>query len=70
MIVITDTTGITVKSTIDDTDHVRIGTTQTACWVDGTRRNIREIGKPHCEFTINELMDLLVELEYLKRMGR
>jgi hypothetical protein len=66
VIIITDSTGITLKNSIDDSNHVRIGITQISIWVDGTRRNVREIGerygKPWCEFTINELEDLLGEL--------
>jgi len=65
MIVIQDTTGITIKKTIDDANHVRIGVTQTVLWVDGVRRNVRDNHKPHCEFTVNELNDLLCELRRL-----
>ena len=70
MICITDSTGITLKNRIQDENHVRIGITQIALWVDGTRRSIRSIGerygKPWCEFTMNELLDLLAELDELE----
>lgn len=62
MIVLTDTTGITVKRRIQDRNHVRIGVTETALWYDGTRRSVRDNHKPHCEFTLNELQDLLNEV--------
>lgn len=71
MICITDSTGITLKHRIDDENHVRIGILQIALWVDGTRRSIRNIGerygKPGCEFTLNELSDLLAELRELEK---
>ena len=71
MICITDSTGVTVKSRIQDENHVRIGITQISLWVDGTRRSVRDIAakvivKPWCEFTINEMEDLLGELHELE----
>jgi hypothetical protein len=70
MIVMRDTTGITVKRVIQDENHVRIGVTVTTMWVDGKARTIRTIGKPHDEHTLNELSDLLLELERLARLGK
>lgn len=68
MLIIQDTTGITIKRRIQDSNHVRIGVTQTAMWLMGARRFVRENGKPHCEFTLNECEDLLKEMEYQERM--
>lgn len=62
MIILTDTTGITVKRRIQDIDHVRIGVLTTALYFDNYRRSIRKNHKPHCEFTLNELQDLLNEI--------
>lgn len=74
MIVITDSTGVTIKKRINDSDHVRIGITQIALWVDGTRRAVRDIGerygKPRCELTLNELSDLLAKLEELQSWAK
>ena len=67
MIILIDTTGITVKGAIGDEDHVRIGVTQTALHVDGVRRAIRDNTKPHVELTINDLVDLHEEVQRMKR---
>ena len=70
MICITDSNKIILKNRIDDENYVRIGITQIFLWVNGTIRNVRDIGatygKPWCEFTINELSDLLAELHELE----
>jgi hypothetical protein len=66
-IIMRDTTGITIKRTIQSENHVRIGVFDIVLWVDGVRRNVRKIGKPHNEFTINECSDLLEELDRLER---
>jgi hypothetical protein len=68
MLIITDTTGLTIKRTIQSENFVRVGILQTALWVDGTRRNIRPIGKPGCEYTLNDCSDLLAELDHVERM--
>lgn len=70
MLIMTDTTGVTIKRTIQSANHVRIGVLQTALWVGGVRRSIRETGKPHVEFDINDCNNLLNELEYLERVSR
>lgn len=62
MVIIRDTTGITIKHTIDAMDHVRIGVTQTTLWKDRYRRSVRDNVKPHGEFTLYECQDLLDEL--------
>lgn len=71
MIVLTDSSGVTIKDTIDDSDHVRIGILKITFWVDDERRNVQNIGhrfgKPGCEFTLNELSDLLAELRELQK---
>ena len=36
MLIMTDNTGVTIKRRIQDVNHVRIGVTQTAIWVDGS----------------------------------
>lgn len=63
MVIMRDTTGITVKRTINDTDHVRIGIFQISLWKNGVRRSIRDLTRPHSEVTMNECQDLLSELE-------
>jgi hypothetical protein len=63
MLILTDNTGVTIKRTIQSVNYARIGVTQTALWVDGVRRAVRDNWNPHCEFTINDCADLLAELE-------
>ena len=67
MLILTDSSGVTVKRTIQSENHVRIGILQTALWVDGVRRAIRPIGKPGCEYSLNDCSDLLAELDSLER---
>lgn len=69
MLVITDTTGVTVKRVIQDSDHVRLGVTLMTLWVDGKKRRQKTLSKPSVEYTINELSDALRELEYLAGLG-
>jgi hypothetical protein len=68
MLIIQDTTGITIKRTIQSGNHARIGIFETALWVDGVRRSVRRIRKPHVEFTLKDCSNLLDELEDLDRM--
>jgi len=68
MLIIRDTMGITIKRSVENENHVRIGVFQIALWVHGERRCVRVIGKPHSEFDINDCSDLLEELENLERM--
>jgi len=68
MLVITDTTGITVKNTIDDADHVRLGVTLITFWVNGEKRTQSVMSKPHAEHSVNELQDMLSELNVLIRL--
>ena len=63
MVIIQDTTGITIKRDTYLTDHVRIGIFKITLWKNGVRRSIRDLTRPHCEVTINECQDLLSELE-------
>ncbi len=63
MIIIRDNAGVTIKRRIQGANHVRISVTQTAIWVDGVRRAVRNNGKPYGEFDINECTVLLEELE-------
>jgi len=65
MLILVDTTGTTIKTRVDDENHVRIGIFQTAVWIDGVRRNIRDNRKPHCELTISDCADLYRELVYM-----
>lgn len=65
MLVLYDTTGITVKHRIQDYDHVRIGVLQTSIWKSGRRRNIRDNQKPHVEHDGNDFADLLAEMDRL-----
>ena len=65
MLILRDNTGVTIKRTIGDADHVRIGIFHTTLWRGGANRKIRYNGKPHGEFDINDCMDLLTELEQL-----
>lgn len=68
MLILPDTTGITIKRTIQSEDYVRVGIFQSALWVGGVRRSVRILTKPSVEFTINDCSDLLEELECLERM--
>ena len=65
MLIIRDTTGVTIKRTMTNEDHVRIGVLRTILWRGGIARGIRVIGKPHDEFDINDCAELLAELERL-----
>lgn len=65
MLTIRDTTGVTIKRNIADADHVRIGVLRITLWRGGVARGVRNIGKPHGEFDINDCEDLLAELESL-----
>ena len=65
MVILRDGCGMTIKATIGDTDHVRIGIFQTALWRGGVSRQIRNNRKPPGEISINDCMDLLGELESL-----
>ena len=67
MLIIRDTTGLTIKRRIQDANHVRVGILQTALWVNGVRRKVRPIGKPGCEYTLNDCSDLLAELDCIER---
>jgi len=69
MIILVDTTGITVKRTINDADHVRIGVCTTALWINGERRAVRRNNKPHVERDIDDFGDLLQEMESLQRLS-
>ena len=66
-IILRDSTGITIKRTIQSENHIRIGVFQTILWVDGVARSVRYNGKPHAEFTINDCTDLLAELDRAER---
>ena len=62
MLILVDNMGVTIKTRVDDENHVRIGVFQTSVWIDGVRRNIRDNRKPHCELTISDCDDLYKEL--------
>ncbi len=68
MLVIRDLIGpyFTIKSTVNDENHVRIGLTVITLWVDGKIRRKKELSKPPVELTLNELSDLLIELKSLE----
>ncbi len=63
MLIMRDNTGVMIKRRIQDVNHVRIGVTQIGIWVDGVKRAVRKIMKPHGEFSLNDCADLLDELE-------
>jgi hypothetical protein len=65
MLIIRDTTGVTIKRSIQTADHVRIGVLRITLWRGGVARGVRDIGKPHGDFDINDCADLLTELENL-----
>jgi hypothetical protein len=67
MLIIRDNTGVTIKSTIQSENHVRIGIFKTILWVDGVARSVRYSGKPHGEFDLNDCADLLDELDRLEK---
>ena len=63
MIILRDTTGITVKRAIQYQNHVRLDVLESCYWIDGVRRNVRKLHKPHGEFTVDELNDMLHDME-------
>jgi hypothetical protein len=65
MLIIRDTTGVTIKRAITDADHVRIGVLRIILWRGWAAPRVRAIGKPHGEFSIDDCGDLLAELESL-----
>lgn len=69
MIVLRDTTGFTIKRTIDSLSHIRVGVLQIRFFSKDSDRTVRarKIGKPHNEFTLNEIQDLLEELEKIEK---
>ena len=69
MIILRDTTGVTVKRRIQDLNHVRFGVTQRAFWSDGVRRCVSDMPKPHGELTIDDCIDALVAMERLARLS-
>ena len=72
MMIFQDTTGVTIKQTIQSENHVRISTFETCMWIDGVRRSVRNMPfgrKPYVEYTINDCADLLAELHRLEDNG-
>jgi hypothetical protein len=65
MLIIRDTTGVTIKRSIQTADHVRIGVLEITLWRGGVARGVRSVGRPHGEFDLNDCEDLLAELENL-----
>ena len=67
MLIYRDTTGITVKRTIDTADHVRVGILgEVRLWKRETSRHLVTYPKkPHDSYTVGELGDLLAQLERL-----
>ena len=63
MLIIRDGTGVTIKSGLHSTNHVRIGVLRTAIYVDGDQRVIRKNTKPHGQYTNDDCADLLAELK-------
>lgn len=70
MIVLTDTTGITIKSRIQDISHVRIGLTEIMYWVSGYERvrSVWPLTKPHDQLTLEELGEKLLNLQMFQRL--
>lgn len=60
MIVQRDTTGVTVRTHTEAPFAVRLGPTRITFEIPGPFR-FRDLRKPHDEFTLNELRDLLDE---------
>lgn len=65
MILLHDTRSpcFTIKSTIGSENHVRVGLLSVNMWIAGEQYPAKKLNKPNCEYTINECMDLLVEME-------
>lgn len=61
---------IVIKTKIQDVSHVLVGISTIAFWVSGyaTVRRVRQIEKPHVEFSVNELQDFLGELKTLQKL--
>ena len=59
MIIIEDSTGITVKETVEDIDHVRL-VPGTVFFMDdeGSGRS-KPLKRPPAEYSVNELRDML-----------
>jgi len=55
---------IVVKRAVDNPDHVRIGILSVTLCKDGVLRK-RKLKCPPCEYTVNDIRDLLDELEQL-----
>ena len=58
---------VTIKHTDDAFHYVTVGTTQIVFVVDGENRRMRDIGKPHGDFTLAELKTLLDELDSIPK---
>ena len=68
MLIMTDNMGVTVKSTVQSENYVRIGVLLTSLWIGGVRRFDRRVTKPHCEYDLNDCADLLDELEHVEKL--
>jgi hypothetical protein len=68
MIILTDTTGITIKRCIDDTQYVRLSLFHIRFFnfpsYEGCMKEL-PLEKPHNEFSISEMEELLNKLERL-----
>ena len=67
MLILPTSNSVTVKRNIQSSNYVRIGMFETYLWVDGLRRSVRNNAMPCNEFTINDCIDLLGELECIEK---
>ena len=62
MIILPDTTGLTIKSTIQDENHVRLDNNNVRFWVCGSCQEVEGLDKPWTEQSINDCHDYLTRL--------
>ena len=66
MIILTDTSGLTIKEIIQENDHVRINETGMSFWVNDERQRVTTLDKPYVELTLNDFQDALDEMRELQ----
>ena len=56
-----------IKHHEDSFNYVTIGATQIVFVVNGTNRRMRDIEKPHADFTLGDMQALLDELDSIPK---
>jgi hypothetical protein len=67
MLIHYDTTGLTVKRSLDTAEHVRLGVTEINIFKNDRRYRIGPMMKPHDQYTVGELGDLLARMERIPK---